>query len=138
MTSTRLGSPATQAPEIALGNYTAKADLWSIGVIIYQLLFKQLPFFNVKNRRQLDEAIQTWTKVELPNNNNNPISEICIDLIDKLLKKDPKKRIEFENYFNHKFFSEEHKKELIKKYESSNSKEEFGRFELLMVINEIT
>ena len=123
LTSTRLGSPATQAPEIIYESYNAKVDLWSVGVIIYQLLYKQLPFFNVKTKKQLDLYKKKWVKVELPEKNDNPISDICFDLLDKLLKKDPNERIEFEDYFNHKFFSEEHKNELMKKYEHSNTKE---------------
>ena len=45
LTSTKLGTPVTMAPEV-LNNedYDSKADLWSLGVISYQLLFKRLPF----------------------------------------------------------------------------------------------
>jgi len=44
-THTMLGTPATMAPEVINGlYYDARADLWSIGVIIYQLHFKSLPF----------------------------------------------------------------------------------------------
>jgi len=116
VTSTQLGSPHTQAPEISEGKYTAKVDLWSVGVIIYQLLFKQLPFVGVRTREDLDRVKKAWVKVCLPKNNNNPITSICFDLIDKLMQKDPNKRIDFKDYFNHKFFSEEHKNELLNLY----------------------
>ena len=119
VTSTQLGSPHTQAPEISMGKYTAKVDLWSIGVIIYQLLFKQLPFAGVRTREELERVKKAWVKVSLPKNNNNPITSICFDLIDKLMQKDPNKRIDFEDYFNHKFFSEEHKNELLNVYKKT-------------------
>ena len=45
ITQTKLGTPATMAPEILKNeDYNSKCDLWSLGVIIYQLLFKCLPF----------------------------------------------------------------------------------------------
>lgn len=36
MTSTMLGSPIYMAPEILKGeNYTSKADVWSLGVVLF-------------------------------------------------------------------------------------------------------
>ena len=115
ITSTQLGTPITQAPEIQLGKHNRKVDLWSIGIMIYQLLFKKLPFVST-TKAELKKEILKWTSVKLPVNNNNHITERCFDLINRLLQKDPKKRIDFEDYFNHKFFSEEHKKKLIEEY----------------------
>ena len=113
ITNTNLGTPSTKAPEIMFGNeYNAKADLWSVGVIIYQLLYNQLPF-PANNVTQLKQIIMKSNEVKLPEKNNNPISKVCFDLIKRLLQKNPKDRIEFNEYFDHKFFSEEHKKELI-------------------------
>ncbi len=46
-TKTRLGTPITMAPELLMSketSYTNKADLWSIGVVFYQLLFGKNPF----------------------------------------------------------------------------------------------
>ena len=130
ITSTQCGSPATQAPETHIGKYNKKADLWSIGVIIYQLLFKKLPFSST-NKYDLKQEKLRWTEVKLPENNNNPISEKCFDLINRLLQKDQNKRIGFEDYFNHKFFSEEHKKKLISKFnQNEDNKENDNKQEL--------
>ena len=113
LTSTILGTPATKAPEIWLNyDYTVKVDLWSIGVIIYQLLFHSLPFSST-TRTNLSREIKSWKAVKFPE--KNELTEICKDLINKLMKKEPNERIEFEDYFKHKFFSEEHKKYLLKK-----------------------
>jgi serine/threonine protein kinase len=46
-TRTRLGTPITMAPELLMHkdtSYSNKADLWSIGVVFYQLLFGVNPF----------------------------------------------------------------------------------------------
>ena len=128
ITGTNLGSPATKAPEIMAGKeYNAKADLWSVGVIMYQLFFNRLPF-PARNARELKEAIFNATGVTLPKDIHNPMSDICFSLIEKLLQKNPNKRINFDEYFKHKFFSDEHKVELIEKFskeieEKNNNKE---------------
>jgi len=46
-----VGTIYTMAPEVFQGNYSAKADLWSIGVIAYMLLSSQMPFYG---RKRLD------------------------------------------------------------------------------------
>ena len=123
VTGTNLGSPATKAPEIMKGSdYNAKADLWSIGVIMYQLFFDQLPF-PARTARELKEAIFRARGVRLPIGKEDSMTQICFDLIDKLLQKEPEKRIEFEDYFNHKFFTEEHKKNLIRKMKNNEKNE---------------
>ena len=113
MASTNLGSPATKAPEVMEDqNYNAKADLWSVGVIMFQLFYDTLPF-PANNLRELKIAIFNSKGVKLPEKNNNPMSDICFNLIDRLLQKDPKKRIDFDEYFSHEFFSDEHRKNLL-------------------------
>ena len=119
ITDTNLGSPATKAPEIMKGKeYNAKADLWSIGVIMYQLFFDSLPF-PARTVRELKEAIFRANGVRLPKGEEDCMTQICFDLIDKLLQKDPKRRIDFDDYFKHKFFSEEHKKNLMDKIKNN-------------------
>jgi serine/threonine protein kinase len=45
MATTKLGSNYTMAPEVMrMGSYDFKADIWSIGVVFYQLLFGDYPF----------------------------------------------------------------------------------------------
>ena len=44
-TATHLGTPATMAPEIMMNQqYNEKSDLWSIGAMMYQLHFKEIPY----------------------------------------------------------------------------------------------
>ena len=84
ITRTTVGTPITQAPEIIFGKgHNSKCDLWSIGVIIYQLLFNTYPI-NAGSKAELINKIKNFKKVEVPNNINNPISKECLDLLNKL------------------------------------------------------
>ena len=52
MTGTTLGTPLTMAPEVIVGEheYSSKTDLWSIGVVFYQLLCGEPPFFGLSHQ----------------------------------------------------------------------------------------
>lgn len=45
---TNLGTPLTMAPELLLSNekvsYSSKADLWSIGICYFHMLYGNMPF----------------------------------------------------------------------------------------------
>ena len=45
MTRTMLGSPLYMAPEILRGEaYSVNADIWSMGVILYEMLTGKCPY----------------------------------------------------------------------------------------------
>lgn len=45
MMSTIVGSPAYMAPQLLnKEKYTYKCDIWSLGVMTYEMLFGELPF----------------------------------------------------------------------------------------------
>ena len=45
MAETMLGSPIYMAPEVLKGEmYTIKADVWSLGVVLYRMVFGVCPF----------------------------------------------------------------------------------------------
>ncbi len=45
MVQTMLGSPIYMAPEILKGEtYTIKADIWSLGVVLFRMLFGFCPY----------------------------------------------------------------------------------------------
>ena len=99
--SGRVGTLKYMAPEILQGDkYGRECDLWSLGVIIYTLFFKEFPFDGETDEKLIEQ---------INSNNDNKIikktGNLCLDdLIDKLLKKDPMKRLTWKQYFNHPFF----------------------------------
>lgn len=45
VTATMLGSPIYMAPEVLRGlTYNSKADIWSLGAVLYELLIGKCPF----------------------------------------------------------------------------------------------
>lgn len=77
-------------------NIDYKAEIWALGIITYELLTNN---FSV----DYNDLINKIKKKEkyLPNNIN--ASEEIIDFIDKLLKLDPKERMDFDEIKNHEF-----------------------------------
>ena len=87
------------APEILEGEkYNYKCDLWSLGLIIYMLYFKENPF-NGCTQQAILSKIKLGPKFF--KKTGNPIFD---DLVNGLLTKDPKKRLTWNNYLNHPFF----------------------------------
>lgn len=94
------------APEILLKHrYEASADLWSIGVILYECLFGKAPYSS-KTLQELLDKIKNLQKIETPK--HSKISVECEDLLKRLLQHDPSKRISFEDFFDHDFIDLKH------------------------------
>ena len=86
------------APEIIeKGNISIKSDIWSLGIIIYYLLFNEYPY-NGKTKFELNKDIYSNKKLKKIGNNE------LDDLINKMLCIDYNKRISWNEYFNHTFF----------------------------------
>lgn len=104
ITRTKLGTPATMAPEILMNkNYTKKADIWSIGIITYQLLFKTLPF-RARNEKELLSNILNHKGIKVPD--GYKISDCLLNLLKNLLQLDPIDRLSWKQYFEHPFFNQ--------------------------------
>ena len=98
------GSPMYMAPEIMkYRQYDTKADLWSLGVIFYQMLTGRTPYTanshaelidNIENKSIVFPAIIK-------------ISNPAIDLLTKLLKKTSKERMTWEELFEHKWLTDD-------------------------------
>ena len=88
------------APEILEGKkYDEKSDLWSLGIIIYILAFKEYPYKS-ENKYSILKEIKNNGNLNLKKSNDLNLD----DLINKLLVEDPEKRISWSEYFNHPFF----------------------------------
>ncbi|XP_062439490.1 serine/threonine-protein kinase ULK3 isoform X2 [Rhea pennata] len=100
------GSPLYMAPEmVCCQQYDARADLWSVGVILYEALFGRPPFAS-RSFAELEEKIRSDRVIELPSRPR--LSSECRDLLQRLLERDPLKRISFEQFFAHPFVDMEH------------------------------
>jgi len=93
---TILGTPLYMTPQILADDaYTTKCDVWSTGVVIYQCLFKKLPWsaFNIK------EMLNNIKKIplEFP----KPISKETQDLLSKMLKIKEEDRLDWQSIAEH-------------------------------------
>lgn len=101
------GSPLYMAPEVlAMKPYGAQADLYSLGVTIYECLFGYAPY-RTKNLELLFQQILSNDPIIVPKDTN--ISDICYDLLQRLLVKDPEKRMKFDELYRSQFVDIEHR-----------------------------
>lgn len=106
------GSPLYMAPEILLNHsYNPSADLWSIGVILYECLYGFAPYSS-KTTEELLSKIKSKKKIVIPS--DTKISPICRDLMNRLLVHDPKRRLNFLEFFSHDFVLDSPVDEVIK------------------------
>lgn len=95
LTAKSAGSPAFLPPELCVskhGDISGKAaDIWSMGVSLYCLRYGRIPF-------ERSGVLELYESIR-----NDPLvldkeheSEFC-DLLERLLEKDPKKRIVMED-----------------------------------------
>ena len=97
--NTHLGTPATMAPEIIMNYpYDEKSDLWSVGVMMYQLYYKQVPY-----EGNTEQEIISKINGNVPF--NMPQDERFADLINQLLVVNVQNRISWDQYFEHPFFT---------------------------------
>lgn len=97
------GSPLYMAPELIRDKKCSEgADLWSIGLILYQMLYGFHPFSHCRNIKELFDSVSN-TLIEITPKEN--ISKQAIELMDSLLKKKQSNRIKWEELFNHKWIT---------------------------------
>ncbi|GJN31006.1 hypothetical protein PR202_gb19360 [Eleusine coracana subsp. coracana] len=82
---------------------TEQADLWSVGVILYQLVTGYPPF-NGDNQIQLLKNILSSREIRFPS--DCELSHGCIDLCRKLLQLNSVERLTVEEFVNHPFLFE--------------------------------
>lgn len=100
------GSPLYMAPEMVLKKeYDATADIWSVGVILYECLFGKAPYSS-KSFEELINKIKSNKPIEIPLSAN--ISQNCQDFLRKCLERDISKRLDFNGFFNHPFVDLKH------------------------------
>ncbi|KAI0424978.1 hypothetical protein F5Y09DRAFT_347164 [Xylaria sp. FL1042] len=100
LAETLCGSPLYMAPEILrYERYDAKADLWSVGTVAYEMISGKPPF-------RASNHVELLRKIEGNNDNIKFPKEVQVSsnlksLIRALLKRKPVERMSFEDFFNH-------------------------------------
>ncbi|KAH8069651.1 serine/threonine kinase [Aureococcus anophagefferens] len=90
------------APEIlSLKRYDAKADLWSVGAVLFEMLAGEPPFSG-RDHRELLKNIKRKA-LRLPR--DVAVSGECLKVLQILLKRDPIARCAFEEFFANAFVS---------------------------------
>ena len=116
--STFCGTMEYMAPEIVGSeNYDYSVDIWSLGILLYELLFGHSPF----KANSTNNIIQNIKSHELNyDDKNKKISNSCKDLIQKLLNINPQKRLKIKDILEHRFIKKYSKKFSSKKLQSLN------------------
>ncbi|KFX88363.1 hypothetical protein V490_07691 [Pseudogymnoascus sp. VKM F-3557] len=100
LAETLCGSPLYMAPEILrYEKYDAKADLWSVGTVMYEMVTGRPPF-RAANHVELLRKIELQSD-DLPWDSSIIVSDDMKSVIRGLLKKNPVERISFDSFFAH-------------------------------------
>lgn len=84
------------APEILERQYyNSKADVWSLGVMLYELMFKSDPY-NANDIEDLRRKIKTSIPGALRSGSSDPV----VTIIQRCLVVEPTQRISWDGLFN--------------------------------------
>ena len=118
--STFCGTVEYMDPEIVGSeNYDYGVDIWSLGILLYELLYGHSPFKANTNKN----VILNIKSHELNfDDTNKTVSKSCKDLIQKILNNNPQKRYKIKDILDHPFVKKYQEKYLFsfKKKSSKN------------------
>lgn len=98
-----VGTPLYMAPEVTTGEYSPNCDLWSVGVIMYRMLFNKLPNLG-SGKEEILKTLRTG-RFELEKSDKSlNCSQESQSLLNRLLEKNPSKRIKLQEALEHKWF----------------------------------
>ncbi len=115
-------------------------DLWCLGIVLYEMIYKKLPF---KENDDFYEYFNNGLNINdlIDNNNNNNISEECLNLVKNLLMLNKNSQIKSKEIFSYGWinkFEKLYKKIKIQKtlQEKNNYINEYKSFDLNINKNE--
>lgn len=100
LTFTICGTPEYMAPEKLKGiGYDKASDIWTFGVLIYEMLSGKPPFIDESN-------VKIYEKILNDDPSYHHMDLVAVDLVEQLLVKDPHYRlINTEKIKSHRFFA---------------------------------
>ena len=106
LAETLCGSPLYMAPEILrYEKYDAKADLWSVGTVTYEMVVGRAPFRAANHVELLRKIEKGEDRIRFPE--DMVISDGVKRLIRGLLKRNPVERTSFVDFFNNAVIKDE-------------------------------
>ena len=119
--NTYSGTFLYMSPEILKGEeYNYKCDLWSIGIIIYRLIYGKSPYLGGNDIALINKINKLGNEIiKIENEELN-------DLVKSLLEKSPVKRITWDEYFKHPFFESKNIINIIYYVEKEEEQNIFG------------
>ena len=104
LAQTMLGSPIYMAPEVLKGEiYTVRADVWSLGVVLYEMLFGYCPYEESSIARLINLLDEQQLSFSPEVARMTPELE---ELIRRMLVKDQFKRITWDEIFSYRITPE--------------------------------
>jgi len=106
----RVGTPVFMAPEVFDRDYSFESDLWSLGVVLYQLLSGRFPFWDSTQSALTSSVQDVMETVHLlePDFESAPfdgLSRDCLKFLKGLLEKDCKERMDAAQALHHPFIT---------------------------------
>lgn len=92
----------TRQPWTAKSVYGYKADVWALGIILFEMAFGYRPLQDFGGKRtKLRFLEQLRDNIEIPNHPNRNLR----DIVKKCLRVNPRRRISIDKVLNHSFLT---------------------------------
>ena len=88
-----------QPPATDKYGYGTECDIWSAGILLYALVYGQLPFRGVTVKEIKTKVMNSKKEIKY----KDGVSEECQDLIKKMLDRDQKRRYTVEQVLEHRW-----------------------------------
>ena len=96
--------PYYVSPEIINRKYNAKCDIWSIGIIMYEMLYGKKPFIGNNYNEVINNIKTQKINYERYNNNNEELSNDCIYLLKNMLHREMENRFDVKRCLENSWF----------------------------------